>query len=68
MVAMAKKTAVSKYLAEIGRKGGQKRVPKGTAALTPEERTEQSRNAAIKRWEEDRKRKARAKKAGKRTK
>lgn len=36
---MAKQSAISKYLAEIGRKGGEvKGVVKGLAALKPEER------------------------------
>jgi general stress protein YciG len=43
-------TAISEYLAEIGRKGGQAKVPKGAAALTPEERRERGRQAAQKRW------------------
>ena len=33
-----KKSAVSEYLASIGRKGGEKRVAKGLAMLTEEER------------------------------
>ena len=35
---MAKKSAVSNYLAEIGRKGGKAKVAKGLAVLTPAER------------------------------
>lgn len=57
-----KKTAVSRYLAEIGRKGGQKKVPKGIATLSPEERKELAAKAAAKRWEN---KKTAAKKAGK---
>jgi len=41
---------VREYLAEIGRKGGQAKVPKGTAALTAEERKEQGRKGAAVRW------------------
>ncbi len=33
-----------------GRVGGKARVPKGTAALSPEERTRRAREAAKKRW------------------
>jgi hypothetical protein len=49
---MPKKSAISEYLAGIGRKGGKKKVPKGTAALTPEERAERGRQGAAKRWGE----------------
>jgi len=35
---MTKKSAVSEYLASIGRKGGEAKVPKGLARLTEEER------------------------------
>jgi general stress protein YciG len=55
-----KKTAVSRYLAEIGRKGGKAKVPKGTAVLSPEERTERAKKAAQKGWAKKRA----AKKAG----
>ena len=34
----AKKSPVSDYLASIGRKGGEAKVPKGLAMLTEEER------------------------------
>ena len=40
---MAKKDVpvqVSRYMEEIGRKGGQAKVPKGVAALSPERRKE----------------------------
>ena len=47
---MAKKDPVREYLATIGAKGGLARVPKGTAALTAEERSEQGRKGAAKRW------------------
>ena len=46
---MSKQT-VREYLAEIGRRGGQVRVPKGTALLSPEERIERGRQAAAVRW------------------
>jgi general stress protein YciG len=39
-----------KHMADIGRKGGQARVPKGFAALTPEERRERGRAAIAARW------------------
>ena len=35
---MAKENAVSEYLASIGRKGGEARVPKGLASLPEAER------------------------------
>jgi len=51
---MNKKSVISDYLAEIGRKGGLKggtaKVPKGTAMLTPEQRSELAKQAAAKRW------------------
>ena len=43
-------SAVSQYLASIGRKGGEAKVPKGTAVLTPEERQERAKRAAEARW------------------
>jgi general stress protein YciG len=42
--------AVREYLAEIGRKGGKKKVPKGTAKLPKERRQEIARKAAATRW------------------
>ena len=61
-----KKSAVSRYLAEIGRKGGKAEVPKGFATLTPDERKELASKAAAKRWEnKSAAKKAAAKKAGK---
>jgi len=57
---------VSDYLAEIGRRGGQAKVPKGTAALSDEERREQGRRAAEARWGKPRKKKAAPKKKAKR--
>ena len=47
---MARKDPIREYLATIGAKGSQARVPKGTAALSPEERREQGRKGAAKRW------------------
>jgi hypothetical protein len=41
---------VKKYLAAIGRKGGQAKVAKGFASLTSEERRAMSQRAAAKRW------------------
>jgi hypothetical protein len=41
---------VSKYLAEIGRKGGQVKVPKGAAALSAEERKALGQRGARVRW------------------
>lgn len=35
---------------ELGRLGGQKKVPKGTAMLTPDERRERGKAAMAKRW------------------
>jgi hypothetical protein len=45
-----KKSAISAYLAEIGRKGGKAKVPKGTATLSPEERSAIAKRAAAARW------------------
>jgi hypothetical protein len=52
---MAKKKApesdpVKEYLASIGRKGGQAKVPKGTAALTKKDRAARAKKAAAARW------------------
>jgi len=49
---MARKTtdAVSQYLAEIGRRGGSAKVPKGLSKATPERRKEIARKAAKVRW------------------
>ena len=51
-----KKNAVSQYLSEIGKKGGQKgglsKVPKGTAVLSPTERAERASEAVNARWAE----------------
>jgi len=45
------RSAISKYLAEIGRKGGLKGGKARAEKLTPEQRKEIARNAAKKRWE-----------------
>jgi hypothetical protein len=42
--------AVSEYLAQIGRRGGKKKVPKGTAMLPEQRRQEIARKAAAARW------------------
>ena len=44
------KTTISAVMSEMGRKGGQKRVPKGAAMLNPEERVKAARHAAKARW------------------
>lgn len=45
---MAKRNAFSKYLAELGRKGGKARGER----LTPEQRRESARKAAQARWKQ----------------
>jgi len=50
---MAKKKLgdpVREYLAAIGRKGGQAKVPKGFSTLSEEDRKENGRKAAAARW------------------
>jgi len=47
---MAKPDPVSEYLATIGARGGKAKVPKGTAALSAEERKERGRLGAEARW------------------
>jgi hypothetical protein len=47
---MAKRDPIQEYLAEIGRKGGQAKVPKGLATLTPEERRQRAKEGAKARW------------------
>jgi len=47
--------AVSEYLREIGRAGGQKKVPKGFAALSPEARKKLAKKAVKTRWKNARK-------------
>jgi general stress protein YciG len=58
LLAMARNNSVSDYLAEIGRKGGQAKVRKGTAMLTGEQRKELGRKGAAVRWGKKRKKKA----------
>jgi general stress protein YciG len=43
---MAAKDAVREYLREIGRRGGEAKVPKGLAKLSPEERSVIARKGA----------------------
>src|SRR5271167_2201327 len=47
---MARKTPVSKYLAEIGRKGGKASGKARMEKLTPEQRAAVARTAAAARW------------------
>jgi general stress protein YciG len=47
---MPKKSAVSQYLAEIGRKGGKKSGKARMHKLTPEHRSEIAKKAATARW------------------
>jgi len=47
---MAKKSAVSRYLAGIGRKGGKASGKARMTKLTPEKRSEVARKAAAARW------------------
>ena len=47
---MARKTAVSKYLAEIGRKGGKASGKARMEKLTPEQRVAVAKKAAAARW------------------
>ena len=44
------KDPIQDYLAQIGRKGGQAKVPKGLAMLSPAERSEAARKAVNARW------------------
>ncbi len=65
-VEMARKSnPVSDYLAEIGRKGGEAKVPKGTSKLSDEERKERGRKGAEARWGKKGGKKKAAKKAKK---
>ena len=41
---------ISQVMRELGRRGGEAEVPKGTAMLSPEERKERARQAALIRW------------------
>ena len=59
-----KKSAISEYLAEIGRKGGKAKVKKGFAGMTEEER-EAARLKGLKTRQANAKKKAGKKKAGK---
>jgi hypothetical protein len=45
-----RKSAVSKYLSEIGKKGGKKSGQARMAKLTPAQRSEVARTAAAARW------------------
>ena len=47
---MARKTTVSKYLAEIGRKGGKASGKARMEKLTPEQRVAVAKTAAAARW------------------
>lgn len=47
---MARKSAVSQYLAKIGRKGGKASGIARMEKLTPEQRSEVARQAAAARW------------------
>jgi hypothetical protein len=46
----AVREAVSAVMGAIGRKGGKRKVPKGFAMLSPEERSKRARDSAKKRW------------------
>lgn len=45
-----KKTPVQEYLAEIGKKGGSAKVPKGLSTLSPAERKKRAQAGALARW------------------
>jgi len=47
---LARKSAVSEYLAKIGRKGGKASGKARMEKLTPEKRSEVARQAAATRW------------------
>ena len=47
---MTRKTAVSKYLADIGRKGGKASGKARMEKLTPEHRSSVAKKAATDRW------------------
>ena len=47
---MAKKSAISKYLADIGRKGGKSSGKARMEKLTPEQRSAVAKKAAQARW------------------
>jgi hypothetical protein len=44
------KLTISAVMREMGRRGGRKKVPKGAAMLTPEERVKSAQRAANARW------------------
>ena len=51
---MARKTAISRYLAEIGKKGGKASGKARMTKLTPEQRSEVAKKAAAARWKDKR--------------
>lgn len=51
-----KKPAKNPAAVELGRRGGQKKVPKGYAVLSDEERAERAREGARARWAKGKKR------------
>ena len=55
---MAKKSAVSEYLAQIGRKGGKASGKARMEKLTPEQRSEVAKQAAAARWKKAKKKQA----------
>jgi hypothetical protein len=50
---VAKRSAVSRYLSDIGREGGKAKVRKGLAKLTKKRRREIARQGAAARWGKD---------------
>jgi hypothetical protein len=52
---MPRKTAVSRYLSEIGRKGGKASVKSRLVNLTPEQRSAIAKKAAEARWKKAKK-------------
>jgi general stress protein YciG len=65
MKGMAIKSAVSEYLAEIGRKGGKASGKARMEKLTPEQRSEVARQAATARWTKAKKQSPSEKRPGK---
>lgn len=45
-----KRDPIRQYLSDIGRRGGEKKVPKGAAALSPEERRARAAKMSAERW------------------
>lgn len=45
-----KRDPIREYLSDIGRRGGEKKVPKGAAALSPEERRARAAKMSAERW------------------